>query len=75
MNAANRRFRVSLARMAFAELEIEATDPLTAEVLGRRADGLAMKFETGNIVHRVEERIPVPGKPGEFEWVEIKPAI
>ena len=67
-----RRFRLCLCRMVFAELEVVADGPVAAEVLGRSGNGATVKFETGPIVHRIEQQFPIAGKPGEFQWVEVQ---
>ncbi len=71
MSGEKRRFRVAVARMVFGTVEVEAISADQAELLGRDAS-VKWDFETLNFTHRTEERHPVPGKPGEFQWVEVR---
>jgi hypothetical protein len=68
------KFRVSLAKWQFATVEIDAHSPLLAEMTAR-ANPPAFAAPSDAFVFRVEERVPVPGKPGEYQWQEIKGAL
>lgn len=66
-----RHFRVSVCRMTFGQIEVMAPNALAAEDVAQSVTGATVTFETGSIVHRIEQRLPVPGKPGEYTWHEV----
>lgn len=67
MKAAN-KYRLSIAYMVFAEVELDADTPAEAERL-LSSKPAHRKFETVPFVHRVEVR--VFSKPGEHRWEEV----
>lgn len=66
-----RKFRLHLAYMVLADIEVDAVDTTQAQLAAKGVEP-RRKFDVEPFVHRIEVRVQEPGQPGVYRWDEVK---